>query len=129
VRTRTSTWTRPAVVKWLVVTATREAWRRAGGREILVGAWQGDAVDEREAAEPVSDALSPLDLAIEHERSDGLRDRLRILTDRERQFLALHAAGLTYREISVRAGVTRRTVERQILRGRRKLGREARVDA
>jgi RNA polymerase sigma factor (sigma-70 family) len=111
----------PAAVRWLVVTAMREAWLRSRVREIPVGGWHGDAIDERELPEPASDALGPLGLAIEHEHSDELRDRLRALTERERQFLALQAAGLSYREISVRTGATRRTVERQILRGRRKL--------
>jgi DNA-directed RNA polymerase specialized sigma24 family protein len=77
----------PAAVGWLVVTATREAWRGAGGREIPVGGWQSETVDERELPEPVADGPGPLDSAIEHEHSDALRDRLGTLTDRERQFL------------------------------------------
>ena len=59
--------------------------------------------------------------AIAHEHSDELREQLRGLTDRQRQFLALQAAGLTYAEIAQRTDTTLHTVERQILRGRRKL--------
>jgi len=103
----------PSAVKWLVVTAMREAWRRAGGREI--------PTDPTDLGEPVSDAPSPLERAIAHEHSDELRDQLRGLTDRQRQFLALQGAGLTYAEIAERTGTTLRTVERQILRGRHKL--------
>ena len=103
----------PSAVKWLVVTAMREAWRRAGGREI--------PTDPTGLGEPVSDAPSPLEQAIAREDTDELRDQLRRLTDRQRQFLALQAAGLTYAEIAERTGATLRTVERQILRGRHKL--------
>jgi DNA-directed RNA polymerase specialized sigma24 family protein len=49
----------PSAVKWLVVTAMREAWRRAGGREI--------PTDPTDLAEPISDAPSPLERAIAHE--------------------------------------------------------------
>jgi RNA polymerase sigma factor (sigma-70 family) len=100
----------PSAVKWLVVTAMREAWRRAGGREIPT-----------DLGEPISDAPSPLEQTIAHEHSDELRHQLRGLTDRQRQFLALQGAGLTYAEIAERTGTTLRTVERQILRGRHKL--------
>ena len=103
----------PSAVKWLVVTAMREAWRRAAAREI--------PTDLTDLGEPISDAPSPLDQTIAREDTDELRDQLRRLTDRERQFLALQAAGLTYAEIAERTATTLRTVERQILRGRHKL--------
>ena len=103
----------PGAVRWLVVTAIREAWRRAGAREI--------PTDPHDLAEPTSDAPDPLEQAIANEHSHELRDQLRTLTDQQRQFLALHAAGLTYTEIAQRTRATRRTVERQILRGRHKL--------
>ena len=63
----------PSAVKWLVVTATREAWRRASGREI--------PTDPTDLGEPVSDAPSPLDQTIAREDTDELRDQLRELTD------------------------------------------------
>ena len=103
----------PSAVKWLVITAMREAWRRAAAREI--------PIDLTDLGEPNSDAPSPLDQTIAREDTDELRDQLRRLTDRQRQFLALQAAGLTYAEIAERTGTTLRTVERQILRGRHKL--------
>jgi RNA polymerase sigma factor (sigma-70 family) len=102
----------PSAVKWLVVTAMREAWRRTGGREI--------PTDPTDIAEPISDTPGPLERAIASEHSDELRDQLLGLTDRERQFLALQAAGLTYAEIAERTATTLRTVERQIRRGRHK---------
>jgi RNA polymerase sigma factor (sigma-70 family) len=103
----------PSAVKWLVITAMREAWRRASSREI--------PTDLTDLGEPISDAPSPLDQTIAREDTDELRDQLRGLTDRQRQFLALQAAGLTYAEIAERTATTLRTVERQILRGRHKL--------
>jgi RNA polymerase sigma factor (sigma-70 family) len=106
----------PSAVKWLVVTAMREAWRRASGREIPT-----DPTDPTDLGEPISDAPRPLERAIATEHSDELRDQLLGLSDRQRQFLALHAAGLTYAEIAERTDTTLRTVERQILRGRHKL--------
>lgn len=110
----------PAVaVRWLVVTASRVAWRHGRRREIPVGAWQ--PADEDGHGEPAGEAADPLDVAIERERSRELAGRLDVLTDRERRFLVMRAAGLSYREIGERTGATMRTVERQIVRGRRKL--------
>ena len=107
-----------AAVKWLVITAIRESWRRTSRRrDVPVGG--GLPVGEGdELAEPAGDAPDPLVIAAER---DDVRRRLAALTARERQFLMLQALGQSYEEISARLGVTVRTVERQILRGRRKL--------
>jgi RNA polymerase sigma factor (sigma-70 family) len=107
-----------SVVKWLVITATRESWRRSTGcRELAVGGWLSDVAD-CELPEPVGAAPDPSVIASER---DLVCRRLAALTARERQFLALQALGLSYVEISVRLDVTVRTVQRQVLRGRRKL--------
>jgi DNA-directed RNA polymerase specialized sigma24 family protein len=107
-----------SVVKWLVVTGTRECWRRTTGcRELAMGGWLPDG-GERELPEPAGDACDP---SVIVGRRDLVRSRLAALSDRERQFLALQALGLSYEEISTALEVTVRTVERQILRGRRKL--------
>jgi RNA polymerase sigma factor (sigma-70 family) len=95
-------------VSWLVTTAVRVVWRLPGtGRE-------------SELCEPCGDLPDPLDVVAER---DEARRALEVLTARERQFLALQAAGLSYREVAERLHVTVRTVERQILRGRHKLRR------
>jgi RNA polymerase sigma factor (sigma-70 family) len=107
-----------STVKWLVITAVRESWRRTSGlREVPVGGWLSDP-EEHELPEPVGGAPDPSELTVGR---DEVRRRLAALTARERQFLTQQALELSYEEISVRLGVTVRTVERQILRGRRKL--------
>jgi len=108
-----------STLRWLVIVAAREAWRYTGRRrELAVGGWLPDVDATGELPEPPGPALDPLILACER---DDLRRRLIVLTPRERQFLSLQVAGLSYAEIATRLGVTIRTVERQIVRGRRKL--------
>ena len=108
-----------SAVSWLVTTAVRVAWRN-GQREVLAGGWRADPGSDNELCEPCGDLPDPLDVVAER---DEARRALEVLTARERQFLALQAAGLSYREVAERLHVTVRTVERQILRGRHKLRR------
>jgi RNA polymerase sigma factor (sigma-70 family) len=109
------------VVRWLVVVAVREAWRYTErGRELPVGGWLTDISAAGELPEPSGRFADPLIVALAR---DDLRRRLLSLTPREREFLGLQVAGLGYTEIAARLGVTARTVERQIVRGRRKLRR------
>jgi RNA polymerase sigma factor (sigma-70 family) len=106
------------VVNWLVITAARVAWKRAGQhRELPFEALRGEGGDA-ELIEPAGDAPDPLAVVLER---DDTRRRLARLTARERQFLALQVLGLTYGEISQATGASWRTVERQVLRARRKL--------
>jgi RNA polymerase sigma factor (sigma-70 family) len=108
-------------VKWLVITAMRESWRRTtGSREIPVGGWLPEG-GEHELPEPAVDVPDPCEVAIDR---DQWRERLAALTDRERELLALQASGLTYAEIAARLHITVRTVERHLVRGRRKLNPE-----
>jgi RNA polymerase sigma factor (sigma-70 family) len=108
-----------AAVSWLVTTAVRVAWRN-GQRAVLAGGWLPGTGHENALCEPCGDLPDPLDVVAER---DEVRRALACLTVRERQFLALQAAGLSYREVAERLQVTVRTVERQILRGRHKLRR------
>ena len=106
------------VIQWLVITATREAWKRSRHkRELPFVALSGDD-SGAEWFEPAGDAPDPLAVALQRDES---RRRLARLTDRERQFLALQVLGLTYTEIAQATGASPRTAERQILRARRKL--------
>jgi RNA polymerase sigma factor (sigma-70 family) len=62
------------------------------------------------------------------ERLEAARERhalVRALSPRMRALVLLHAAGFSYREIAQLTGDTLRTVERQLLRGKRALRREA----
>jgi len=107
------------VIQWLVITAAREAWKRSRQRELPFVALSGDD-SEAERFEPAGDAPDPLAVVLAR---DDARRRLARLTDREREFLALQALGLTYTEIAQATGASPRTAERQILRARRKLRR------
>jgi DNA-directed RNA polymerase specialized sigma24 family protein len=99
------------VVNWLVITATREGWKWSGCELPLS--------TDGELAEPAGHAPDPLNVVVDR---DEVRRRLARLTDREREFLALQALGLSYSEIAQATGSSLRTVERQILRARHKLG-------
>jgi DNA-directed RNA polymerase specialized sigma24 family protein len=103
--------------------ATREAWRRCARRELSFDGPRGKddtshGVADTDDFEPVCTEPDPLTVAIER---DEVRRRLGVLSERERQYLALQVLGLTYEEISLEVGATRRTVERQLLRAKRKL--------
>jgi RNA polymerase sigma factor (sigma-70 family) len=118
----------PGAIRWLTITAIREAWKRSAAREIPVGGWTGHNTDYEPAGaelpEPAGDTPDPLDVVIQHEHTRELQARLARLTDRQRRFLALQALGLTYQEIAG-TGSSVRTVERQIHRGRQKLNQSA----
>jgi RNA polymerase sigma factor (sigma-70 family) len=104
---------RERAIGWVARVAEREAWRLSAL--------------EHDVATP--DALALLD----HRPADedpveqvAQREVLRALTalpPRQRRALELQAQGYSYREISAQTGDTRRTAERQIMRGRRLLRR------
>lgn len=110
---------REAALSWLATTAVREAYKlsRRDRRELSL-----DAELERTTELPVpSSAPGPAELF-------ELRDRLREvgrLPERQQRLVWMHAAGLTYVEMAARTGDTRRTVERQLLRAKGRLERDA----
>jgi RNA polymerase sigma factor (sigma-70 family) len=106
---------RETALSWLVSTAVHEALRllrvQAGvlslEREIEAlgdGALQGHAP-------PVADLWEL------RTRLEGMRS----LSQRQQRLLWLQGFGFSYAEIAARTGSTTRTVERQLLRGKRKL--------
>lgn len=108
-----------AELGWLVTTATRvmlrtlHARRREVSYEIEAEAgelWQ--RVDPRQRAD------------LRSELSDRLGE-LRALTPRQRQLLSLRGIGYGCAEIAARTGDSERTVERQLIRGRRRLRQAA----
>ena len=99
---------------WLYVVALREAYRLShrARREVTVGSpdrlaesWTDDA---SALAERVTDRISR-------------REFLAGLPARTRVMVVLQGAGFSYQEIARLCGTTLRTVERQLLRGKRSL--------
>jgi RNA polymerase sigma factor (sigma-70 family) len=102
---------------WLLRTATREAIKSDQRARRTVALPTGG--DDDRAAEPADDRARP-------ELRDELLAALDVvaaaaMTARERRIVGLHAAGLSYTKISNVTGYSERTVERQLLRDRRKL--------
>lgn len=103
---------------WLYVVAVREAYRLSASerRELPFG---------KPEDLPVRGEVVPPVTSTSEQRQ---RDRARLillaeLPPRRRRMVVLHAAGFTYREIAAITGATLRTVERQLLRGKRTLRR------
>jgi RNA polymerase sigma factor (sigma-70 family) len=107
-----------SVLPWLARTAVREALRllRRESRELSLELASGDA--PRLAL--VSRAPGADELVEQRERLDSIRS----LPERQRRMLWLAGIGLSYADIADTTGSSERTVERQLLRARRKL-REA----
>jgi RNA polymerase sigma factor (sigma-70 family) len=106
---------RETALSWLVTTAVHEALR-------LLRVQAGLLSLEREI-EAFGDTAVPAhappaaDLCELRTRLDGIRS----LSQRQQLLLWLHGLGFSYAEIAARTGSTTRTVERQLLRGKRKL--------
>jgi RNA polymerase sigma factor (sigma-70 family) len=110
---------RETVLSWLATTAVREAFKlsRRDRRELSL-----DAELERAGELPLASGTPGPAEVVE------LRERLgevRRLPERQQRLLWMHAAGLTYVEIADRTGDSLRTVERQLLRAKGRLEREA----
>jgi RNA polymerase sigma factor (sigma-70 family) len=100
---------------WLVTTAVREAFRllRSQARVSSLEQALEDSGDGSVAAQaPAAADLCELRMRLAAMRS---------LSQRQQTLLWLHGFGFSYAEIAARTGSTRRTVERQLLRGKRKL--------
>lgn len=103
---------RETALSWLVTTANREALKalRRTSRELPL-----EALGER----PHGGFATPEQAAEFHERLD----QLRVLPRRQQQMLWLQGLGLSYTEMAAYTGDTERTVERQLMRGKRALER------
>lgn len=117
---------RSTAFPWLLTVATHEAWRlaqRENREASLDFELEGN---NKGAASPVGDALID-----EHASSDRrieffqALDLLAGLPARQKQMIALQAAGLSMREIAQATGDSYRTVDRQLARAKRQL-RQAR---
>jgi RNA polymerase sigma factor (sigma-70 family) len=119
---------REAVLSWLVKTAVHEALKLIGrsGRYVSLDAVLAQSGDD--ALTRVDDALtrvapSPDELFEQRERLAALG----ALPERQQRLVWLHALGLSYTEMASHTGCSARTVERQLLRAKRRM-REASVD-
>ncbi len=107
---------RETAVAWLVTTALHEALKlvRRENRDVSLEA----LLDDR------GDLLRAGTAASAHELVE-FRVRLAslgTLSERQRRLMWLQGIGLSYAEMAGELGATRRTVERQLCRARRKLG-------
>jgi RNA polymerase sigma factor (sigma-70 family) len=106
---------RETALSWLVTTAVHEALR-------LLSVQAGALSLEREIEELGDGALQvhappAADLCELRTRLEDMRS----LSQRQQRLLWLQGFGFSYAEIAARTGSTTRTVERQLLRGKRKL--------
>jgi RNA polymerase sigma factor (sigma-70 family) len=98
-----------AALGWLATTAVREAFRliRAAERE--------------PSLEALLHVFDESTLTVGSEERFECQERLLALGSlppRQQRLIWLHAMGLTYAEMAIHEGATRRTVERQLLRAR-----------
>jgi RNA polymerase sigma factor (sigma-70 family) len=108
-------------IAWLRTVARRAGHRAARERECPAGPLTGGGEGEWELAEPCGALRGPLTRVLDDETREEAWRRLRTLTARERRLVGLQALGLSYGEIAALTGDSLRTVERQVLRARRKL--------
>jgi RNA polymerase sigma factor (sigma-70 family) len=103
---------RDAVLSWLATTAVREAYKltRRESRELSLDA----ALEHADGLPGVPRSPGPHEVLEQRERLA----RLRALPERQQRLLWLHALGYSYAEMATHDGLTRRTVERQLLRAK-----------
>lgn len=103
---------RDAVLSWLATTAVREAYKltRRESRELSLDA----ALEHADGLPGVPRSLGPHEVLEQRERLA----RIRALPERQQRLLWLHALGYSYAEMAAHDGLTRRTVERQLLRAK-----------
>lgn len=110
---------RETATAWLVRTAVREVFKllRRGGREVSL---------EGLADEPVETASLQAPALLEELVEQRARlESIRVLPERQQRLVWLQGMGLSYREMAGQTGESRRTVERQLLRAKRRLDRNA----
>jgi RNA polymerase sigma factor (sigma-70 family) len=105
---------------WLVQVAVHEALKaiaREGRERSLEALQERDRRRDREAEPAIASTPTPTlieDLVEQRARLDSVRT----LPDRQRRLVWLQGLGLSYREMAGETGMTRRTVERQLMRAR-----------
>ena len=104
---------RDAVLSWLATTAVREAYKltRRESREAVP---RRGVLEHADGLPGVPRSPGPHEVLEQRERLA----RLRALPERQQRLLWLHALGYSYAEMAAHDGLTRRTVERQLLRAK-----------
>lgn len=106
---------RDTALSWLATTAIHEAFKLLAGQARCLSL---EDTIERSGEAP----LTPHAPAVEDVLEDRARlELVRSLSERQQRLLWLHALGFSYGEIAASTGSTTRTVERQLLRGKRTL--------
>jgi RNA polymerase sigma factor (sigma-70 family) len=102
-------------LSWLAKTAVREALKliRREERDLSLDARREGSGD----AGLLVRSPGPDEIAEQRARLELLC----VLSARQRMVLVLQAAGFSYEETAARLGMSRRTVERQLMRGRQEL--------
>jgi RNA polymerase sigma factor (sigma-70 family) len=102
-------------VPWLVTTAVREAVKltRRGRREIFLE----ELLDENGELQELATGPGPDETAEHHARIDEVR----LLPERQQRLVWLQALGWSYTEMAEQTGATTRTIDRQLVRARRRL--------
>jgi RNA polymerase sigma factor (sigma-70 family) len=106
---------RDSALSWLATTAIHEAFALLRRQNRLYSL--DDAVERRGDAAVLDTSPAADEICELRERLEGIG----VLSHRQQQMLWLHGLGYTYREIAVTTGCTKRTVERQLLRAKRKM--------
>lgn len=101
------------VFGWLAQTAIHEAFKLSRGRARDLSL----DFELEQGADPVALLSEPWELLATRERIRGVRK----LAIRSQRFVWLHALGLSYTEMAAHERCTTRTVDRQLVRARRKL--------
>lgn len=103
-----------AAVSWLVTTALREAFRltRCTARELSLEELLEQAGELPTAQTPPLEETAELRARL---------DTVRLLPERQQRLVWLQGLGFSYPEITARTGATSRTIDRQLVRARRRL--------
>ncbi|HWE10543.1 MAG TPA: sigma-70 family RNA polymerase sigma factor [Solirubrobacteraceae bacterium] len=102
-------------VPWLVTTAVREAVRltRRGSREVFLE----ELLDDTRELHELATAPGPEETADHRAQLDAVR----LLPERQQRLVWLQALGWSYTEMAEATGATTRTIDRQLVRARRRL--------
>lgn len=114
----------PTLFAWLRTVATRQAWDLAARehRTLHLELLTGSAVDDPSPGQRWEERVAGRDdVGLRVEAREALRS-LAALPERQRRYVAMRVAGLSYREIADHDdGVTLTAVNRHLTRGRRSL--------